>query len=132
MRTGKVLICGAGIAGPTLAYWIKHVGFTPTIVEHAPTLRTSGYVIDFWGLGYDIAEKMGLLPQILRDGYHVQELRIVDDCGERIAGFGTKVFDELTGGRFVSIKRGDLSRLLFAAVAEDCEVIFGGRARSRA
>lgn len=130
MQTKKALICGAGIAGPTLAYWMKQIGFTPTIIERAATLRTSGYVIDFWGLGYDIAEKMGLLPQILRAGYHVQELRIIDERGNRIAGFGTKVFDELTGSRFVSIKRGDLSRLIFAKVADDCEVIFGNSIKS--
>ena len=47
----------------------------------APTLRTGGYVVDFWGLGYDIAERMGLLPEIDRVGYHVRELRMVNDRG---------------------------------------------------
>ena len=55
-----VLISGAGIAGPTLAFWLRAAGFEPTLVERAPALRTGGYVIDFWGLGYDIAERMGL------------------------------------------------------------------------
>ena len=80
----NVLISGAGIAGPTLAFWLGKYGFASTLVESAPTLRTSGYVIDFWGLGYDIAEKMGLLPDIARIGYHMQELRIVDDRGRRL------------------------------------------------
>ena len=124
MQTKKVLICGAGIAGPTFAYWLKRSAFTPTLLERAPTLRTSGYVIDFWGLGYDIAEKMGFLPDILREGYHVQELRIIDERGNRIAGFGTKVFEDLTGGRFVSLKRSDLSRVIFTKAADGCEVIF--------
>ena len=124
MQTKKVLICGAGIAGPTFAYWLKRSAFTPTLLERAPTLRTSGYVIDFWGLGYDIAEKMGFLPDILREGYHVQELRIIDERGNRIAGFGTKVFEDLTGGRFVSLKRSDLSRVIFTKAVDGCEVIF--------
>jgi 2-polyprenyl-6-methoxyphenol hydroxylase-like FAD-dependent oxidoreductase len=68
---------------------------------------------------------MGLLSDILREGYHVQEVRIVDERGNRIAGFGTKVFDDLTGGRFVSLKRSDLSRAIFTKVADGCEVIFG-------
>lgn len=42
---------------------------------------------------------MGLLPQLLSEGYHVKELRVVDGRGERIAGFGSKVFVELTDGR---------------------------------
>ena len=125
MRANTVLVCGAGIAGPTLAYWLKRFGFAPTLLERAPALRSSGYVIDFWGLGYDIAEKMGLLRPLLNAGYHVKELRIVDAQGKRISGFGTKVFDELTAGRFVTIRRSDLSGLIFATMADDCEVMFG-------
>ena len=119
-----VLISGAGIAGPTLAFWLKTAGFEPTLVERAPALRTGGYVIDFWGLGYDIAERMGLTTDINHVGYHTRELRIVDDRGERITGFGTKVFRELTGGRYVTLARSDLSRLLFERVQGRTEVIF--------
>jgi 2-polyprenyl-6-methoxyphenol hydroxylase-like FAD-dependent oxidoreductase len=119
-----VLISGAGIAGPTLGFWLKAAGFEPTLVERAPALRSGGYVIDFWGLGYEIAERMGLIAQINRAGYHAREMRIVDDRGRRVAGFGTKVFTELTGGRYVTLARSDLSRLLFQKL-EGAEVIFG-------
>ena len=121
----NILISGAGIAGPTLAYWLKRYGFTPTLVEHAPAPRTGGYVVDFWGLAYDIAEKMGLSAQISRLGYHMQELKLVNGDGKRVAGFGTRIFSELTGGRFVTIGRSDLARLIFEKVAADCECIFG-------
>jgi 2-polyprenyl-6-methoxyphenol hydroxylase-like FAD-dependent oxidoreductase len=125
MQTKTVLISGAGIGGPTLAYWLQQAGFAPTIVEHAPALRTGGYVIDFWGLGYDIAERMGLLEDINRLGYHARELRIVGNAGERIAGFGTRIFEELTDGRYVTIARSGLSRLLFEAADSGTETIFG-------
>ncbi|MCA6107779.1 FAD-binding domain [Bradyrhizobium cenepequi] len=118
------LISGAGIAGPTLAYWLRAAGFEPTLIERAPALRTGGYVIDFWGLGYDIAERMGLLREINRIGYHMRELRIVDDRGKRVTGFGTNVFRELTGGRYVTLGRSDLSRLLFEKIKDATEVIF--------
>lgn len=120
-----VLISGAGIAGPTLAFWLKAAGLEPTLIERAPGLRTGGYVIDFWGLGYDIAERMGLLAEINRDGYHVQDMRIVDDAGRRLAGFGTKVFGELTAGRYVTLQRSRLSRLLFEKIEGQVETIFG-------
>lgn len=125
MRDKNVLIAGAGIAGPTLAYWLLAAGFRPTLVERAPEFRNGGYVIDFWGLGYDIAERMGLLSEINRIGYHARELRIVGDRGERLAGFGTGVFLELTNGRYVTLGRSDLSRLLFNKVKDTSEVIFG-------
>lgn len=125
MPVRTALISGAGIAGPTLAYWLIRAGVTPTVVEREPTLRTGGYVIDFWGLGYDVAERMGLTNDLDRVGYHTREMRIVGEDGERLAGFGTAVFRELTGGRFVTVRRGDLAALLMAKVEDRCEVIFG-------
>ena len=125
MNNKTVLISGGGIAGPTLAFWLKAAGFDPTLIEIAPALRTGGYVIDFWGLGYDIAERMGLREEINYIGYHMRELRIVNAQGERVAGFGTKVFGEITGGRYVTLGRSDLSRLLFGKIKHDTEVIFG-------
>ena len=125
MKDKTVLICGAGISGPTLAFWLQAAGFRPTLVENAFALRTGGYVIDFWGLGYDIADRLGLASDIERVGYHMRELQIVNDRGKRVAGFGTRVFRELTGGRFVTLGRSDLSRLLFEKVKRTTEVIFG-------
>ena len=125
MNPRSVLISGAGIAGPTLAFWLKAAGLQPTLVEHAPTLRSGGYVIDFWGLGYEIAERMGLASEINRIGYHMRELRIVDSHGQRVTGFGTSVFRELTGGRFVTLGRSDFSRLLFEKIKGTTDVLFG-------
>lgn len=124
MNARTILISGMGVAGPTLAYWLKGAGFEPTLIEQAPALRTSGYVIDFWGLGYDIAERMDLTTEINRAGYHVREVRIVGERGERITGFGTKVFDTLMGGRYVTIGRSDLSRLIFDSLDDEVEAIF--------
>lgn len=123
--TKSILISGAGIGGPTLAFWLKAGGFEPTLVESAPTLRTGGYVIDFWGHGYDIAERMGLLDEINRAGYRIRELRIVDDEGRRSAAFGANVFGELTGGRYVTLPRSELSKLLFERLDRSIETIFG-------
>ncbi len=125
MSAKSVLISGAGIAGPTLAFWLNAAGFKTTIVERAPALREGGYVIDFWGLGYDIAERMGLGDDLGRVGYVMREMRIVDGRGERVAGFGTRVFRELTGGRFVTLARSDLSRLLFETIRGETDVLFG-------
>lgn len=123
----SVLISGIGIAGPTLAYWLSARGFQPVLIEHAPALREDGYVIDFWGLGYDIAERMGLIPAIKAQGYNVQELRFVNDRGRRVGGFDVDVFRALTDGRYVSLARSDLARLIYDRIADRCETIFGDR-----
>ncbi len=121
----SVLISGAGIAGPTLAYWLDVAGYGTTLVERAPALRSGGYVIDFWGNGYDVAERMGLGQDLESAGYHIRELRIVGDRGERVAGFGVNGLQALAGGRFVTIPRSALSRMLFEKTAKRTETLFG-------
>jgi 2-polyprenyl-6-methoxyphenol hydroxylase-like FAD-dependent oxidoreductase len=123
--TTRVLISGAGIAGPTLAYWLLHYGFQPTIVEKARQLRTGGYVIDFWGAGFDIAERMKLLPELLEKGYAVKELRVVNHAGKRIAGFPVQAFVQATKGRFTSVSRADLAATIFGKIDGKVEAIFG-------
>lgn len=121
----KVLISGAGIAGPTLAYWLNHYGMQPTIVEKAPALRTGGYVIDFWGAGFDIAERMGLVPTIMQVGYRVHEVRVVNREGRRVAGFPADAFRRMTRDRFTSLPRSALSALIFRAIEGKIETRFG-------
>jgi 2-polyprenyl-6-methoxyphenol hydroxylase-like FAD-dependent oxidoreductase len=121
----RVLISGAGIAGSTLAYWLARYRFTPTILEAAPGLRTGGYVIDFWGAGYDIAQRMGLLPEITGKGYVVREVRVVGQSGQRVAGFRADAFSRMTHGRFVSIPRGELAAALCGKIEGQVEMIFG-------
>jgi 2-polyprenyl-6-methoxyphenol hydroxylase-like FAD-dependent oxidoreductase len=120
----RVLISGAGIAGPTLAYWLARYGIEPTLVEVAPRLRTGGYVIDFWGTGYDVAARMGLLPDIHRQGYQVRQVKVVNQSGQRISGFPVDVFERATKGRYISLARGDLAALIFAQLEGKVETIF--------
>lgn len=121
----RVLISGAGIAGPTLAYWLALYGLEPTIVEKAPRLRTGGYIIDFWGAGFDVADRMGLLPEIKRKGYMIEEVRVVSENGRAIAGFPVDAFARVTGGRYVSVPRGDLAASIFGLIDGKVETIFG-------
>jgi 2-polyprenyl-6-methoxyphenol hydroxylase-like FAD-dependent oxidoreductase len=121
----KVLISGAGIAGPTLAYWLARYGFEPTLIEAAPRFRTGGYMIDFWGAGFNIAEKMGLSDEISSRGYKVRELRVVDGNGKKAAGFPVDAFSRITRGRFVSLPRTELATAIFSRIEGWVEPIFG-------
>jgi 2-polyprenyl-6-methoxyphenol hydroxylase-like FAD-dependent oxidoreductase len=121
----SVLISGAGIAGPSLAYWLSVYGVKSTLIERAPQLRTGGYAIDFWGLGFDIAERMGILPDLRRDGYNIKELRIVNAQGRRIGGFNVDIFRQAAHGRYVTIPRADLAKNIYRKVGGRCETIFG-------
>jgi 2-polyprenyl-6-methoxyphenol hydroxylase-like FAD-dependent oxidoreductase len=125
MKGKSVLISGIGIAGPALAFWLERHGLVPTLLERAPALRRGGYVVDFWGAGYDIAEQMGVLPQVLAAGYSMREVRIVDGRGRRRGGFDAAVFREAAFGRFTTVGRSDLGAILFDAVEPRVETMFG-------
>ena len=121
----KIAINGAGIAGPALAYWLLRSGNEVLLVEEAPQIRSGGYVIDFWGISYDIADKMVLIPRIRELGYQVREVRFVDRDGHKRGGFSPDVFGRLTGGRFTSLRRSDLASILYKAIDGRVETIFG-------
>ena len=126
----NVLIVGAGIAGPTLAFWLQRAGCVPTLVERAPELRRGGYLVDFWGAGFDVADRMGIAPEILRRGYHMAEVRQVGDDGHRITAFDPELFVRATSGRYVSIARSELGAIIYGALGGRVETIFDDSVRA--
>ncbi|MCM6775965.1 FAD-dependent monooxygenase [Nocardia sp. CDC159] len=121
MREQTVLISGAGIAGPALAYWLHRYGFAVTVVEKAPGLRPGGQAVDFKGRTHlTVVERMGVLDEIRRRETGRTDVIYVDDQGRERA----RLTGEFLGGA-VEILRGDLSEVLYEPTAEDCEYIFG-------
>lgn len=121
----RILISGCGIAGATLAYWLVRSGHEVSIVEHADGLRRGGYIIDFWGRGYDIADRMGIVPELRDIGYFVKEVRFVDDGGRRVGGFPVRIFAKATHGRYVSLRRGDLADAIYGTIDGKVDARFG-------
>jgi len=109
----KIAINGTGVAGPTLAWWLKRYGHDPVLFEKATELRTGGYVIDFWGVGYDVAERMGILPELYKKGYVMESLRMVNRYGRKTAGMNVSGLRAVTNNRYMSIARGDLASIIF-------------------
>ena len=119
----RVLVVGAGIAGTTLAYWLQRVGHRPTLVESAPEPRRGGYLVDFWGAGFDVAERMGIVPELRRGGYQMREARAVGRDGRRIASFEQSAFTGL-GDRYVTIGRSVLASAVYDALDGRVETVF--------
>lgn len=113
----KIAISGCGVAGPTLAWWLGKYGHEPVLFEKAPALRKGGYLIDFWGTGYDVADKMAVLPGLHKDAYKIERVKSVTSGGWTTSSVNAKLFSDLTDDRYFSIARSDLSRHLFNACA---------------
>jgi 2-polyprenyl-6-methoxyphenol hydroxylase-like FAD-dependent oxidoreductase len=117
----NLLISGASVAGPALAYWLSRRGFTPTVVERAPGPRGGGYAVDFRGAVHlGILEKMGILDAIRAHQTHLRSTVYVDSGGRTVSRMPAEIF-----AGDVEILRGDLGRILYEASREDTEYIFG-------
>ncbi|MCM2579030.1 FAD-dependent monooxygenase [Streptomyces meridianus] len=112
----RALICGAGIAGLTLAWWLERDGWDVQIVEKAPGLRADGYMIDFFGSGYDVAELMGLLPELRRVHTSIEELRYVDREGRSEGHASYERFAATIDDRVFSFMRGELEQVIHDAL----------------
>ena len=100
MGSQSILISGAGIAGPTLAYWLLRRGFEPVLLERAERFREGGYIIDFWGVGFDVAEHMGLIPKLREMGYLNDRISFVGPKGGVRSSFGGAAIRRLSATAF--------------------------------
>ncbi|MEV5510961.1 FAD-dependent monooxygenase [Streptomyces orinoci] len=121
MNNGKVLISGAGIAGPALAYWLGRLGYRPTVVEIAPALRGGGQAVDFRGETHlTVLERMGLLPELRRIQTGGSPMAFVDERGRRLL----ELPGEFNGGA-LEVPRGELSRVLYRHSLPYTDYLFG-------
>ncbi|MGP4074697.1 FAD-dependent monooxygenase [Halobacillus sp. K22] len=121
----KVLIVGGGIAGLTLAYWMNQNGNEVQVIEKAPELRTEGYMLDFFGPGYDVAEKMGILDSLQRIHYPISALKFLNRKGKHKFELPYPSLRHLFNGRHFNFLRGDLEQVLYELVRERVDFRFG-------
>lgn len=121
----RVLITGASIAGPTLAYWLDEAGYTVSVVERSPSLRTGGQNIDIRGPAREVIRRMGLEATLLAHTTTEQGTRFVDRHGSPIAEFpaGSGDRDGLTAE--LEVLRGQLARILVDSSGTHTEYRFG-------
>ncbi|MFD8868500.1 FAD-dependent monooxygenase [Streptomyces sp. NPDC059590] len=120
----KVLISGASIAGPALAFWLNRYGFAVTVVEKAGTIRDGGYPIDVRGTALEVVRRMGILPR-LRDAHiDLGRLTFLDEDGGKVASVNPHTLTGGVAGQDLEVRRGDLAGALYAAVRDDVEFLF--------
>jgi 2-polyprenyl-6-methoxyphenol hydroxylase-like FAD-dependent oxidoreductase len=127
MTEATVVISGAGIAGPALAYWLSANGYRVVVVEIATGIRPGGQTVDLRGAGRGVVERMGLLNQMVERSLQQRGVAWVRSDNSRRAEMPVEAFH---GNGLVSkleILRGDLVDVLYRATAERAEYRFDTR-----
>ena len=122
----RILISGAGIAGPALAFFLARAGAKVSIVEKAPALRTGGQNVDVRGVGLKVVRRMGLEAAVLRKTTQEKGVTFVDASNRRRADFPVDPTGRnLSMTAEIEIMRGDLAEIFYEATRHDVEYIFG-------
>ena len=129
MQNQDVLISGAGIAGPALAYWLSEYGFATTVVERAPAPRAGGQTVDLRGAGRTVIERMGLMDRVRGASVGQRGIAFVGADGKIAARMPTELFGGEGIVSEIEVLRGDLGQVLYEATAPVTEYLFDDTVR---
>ncbi|MFJ4964439.1 FAD-dependent monooxygenase [Streptomyces sp. NPDC088729] len=121
----RVLISGASIAGPALAYWLSRYGFEVTVVEKASAIRGGGYAIDIRGTALGVVDRMGLLPRLREKHVDTQRLTFVNPDGALIKSVSPEAIAGGDPGADIEVRRGDLADALYDVCRDRVDFRFG-------
>lgn len=131
MSGPRVLVSGASVAGPALAYWLVRAGCKVTVVERASSLRSAGQGIDVRDTARDVIKRMGIFDRIRDRSSHEEGMQFVDSNNRCFARFGV---DKSGKGESmtcdIEILRGELAKILFDVTKDDAPYIFGDMVES--
>ncbi|MEU5261207.1 FAD-dependent monooxygenase [Amycolatopsis sp. NPDC021455] len=122
----RILVSGASIAGPVLAYWLTRYGFDVTVVERAPALRkTGGHAVDLFRPAMEITERMGVLPRVEALATGTTRMTLYREGARRPVRVDLAKIFQATSDRHVEVMRDDLSEIYYDAGRDDVEYLFG-------
>ncbi|MFV2175890.1 FAD-dependent monooxygenase [Actinomadura sp. LOL_016] len=119
-----VLISGASISGPALAYWLHRSGFTVTVVEKAGALRDGGYPIDVRGTAVEVVRRMGILPRLREAHIDSRLATFLNADGSEVVSVDPRAVGGSVEGQDLEVRRGDLAANLYEIVRDDVEFLF--------
>jgi 2-polyprenyl-6-methoxyphenol hydroxylase-like FAD-dependent oxidoreductase len=121
----RVLISGASVAGPVLAYWLHRFGFLPTVIERVAELRVGGggHAVDLFGPVVELMDWMGVLPEVEQARTQTEVITLVRPRA-RTVEVPAEMLSEGVSERHIEIMRGDLAKILYEAARGQVEYIF--------
>lgn len=124
-REPTVLIAGASIAGPALAYWLDRYGWSVTVVERAPEFRSGGQNIDVRGAAREVLRRAGIEDAVRAATTGERGTRFLTEHGRLIAEFPVQRSETAGATAEVEVLRGDLARILVDQTSGRAEYRYG-------
>ncbi len=122
MQNRKILISGAGIAGCTLAYFLKKRGFSPLIIEKCPFERAGGYKVDIRGAAIEVVKRMGIYEKLLAANVNLSRSKFILPDGKIFEFDGD--FLGLSSEGEIEVNRWDLIQMLTKKIGSP-HIIYG-------
>ncbi|MCM3454521.1 FAD-dependent monooxygenase [Heyndrickxia oleronia] len=122
-QTMRVLISGASIAGPALAYWLDRYDFDVTVIERVPSLRLGGYGVDIRGAAITVLKMMDILDQVREADTRITGVYFVNSKG-KIEGQISEASIANQQGLDIEIMRDDLSNILYDLTKDKVQYIW--------
>lgn len=114
----KAIISGAGIAGLSTAIALGRAGWDVTLLEKAPSLRAGGYMLDFFGPGYEAAEDLGVIAGLKAHARGVGKVDFVSATGRIGSQMDYEQIGAAANGKLFPILRGDIEQVLHDALPD--------------
>lgn len=118
----RVLIVGGGIAGLTLAYWLNRYHIDVVVIERAEHIHHDGYGLDFYGTGYDVAERMGLLERLAQQQIPFENVAYVDASGKMLAHINIALMQKIMRNRYLALMHWTLEEALYEAIGDAVKI----------
>lgn len=121
MPSERILICGAGVAGSVLAFWLAKYDFQVVVVERSKAEQKAGQGIEIEEPALKVVKLMGILDKLNEKKTGEMGFELVDQQSRSYGIFGIGGIS-LTGN--LELMRGDLTEVLYKSAAKSANVTF--------
>ncbi|MCX5123646.1 FAD-dependent monooxygenase [Streptomyces sp. NBC_00347] len=124
-EAGRALVVGAGVAGLTAALRLHRGGWQVQVVEKASGNRNGGTWISFRGVGYQAAERLGILPQLTEAQLPWEDIHMLDTDGRLRVVWRAATQLALNNEPTLHIPRDKIADILLDALDGEVKIEYG-------
>lgn len=121
MPSERILICGAGVAGSILAFWLAKHDFQVVVVERSKAEQKAGQGLEIEEPALKIVKLMGILAKLNEKKTGEMGFELVD---QQSRSHGTFDVGGISPTGALELMRGDLTEILYKSADESPNVTF--------